>query len=103
RRSVERYKAWFPVRITAEATSGSALARNVSETGMLVATRRKFAVGDPVEVALLLEESKGSPALRGTIVRSGPNEEDPSGLWPFKVAITFEAPDPKLVPLVTDA
>ena len=47
RRSVERHKAWFPVRITAEAASGSALARNVSETGMLVATRKKFAVGDP--------------------------------------------------------
>lgn len=104
RRGVERYATWFPVRIIADALSGSALARNVSETGMLVATRKRFAVGDPVEIALLIEPT-GSPssrAMRGTIVRSGPNEEDPGGLWPFKVAITFSEPNPAVVPRMTD-
>lgn len=104
RRGVERHKAWFPVRITGDAASGSALARDVSEMGMLVATRKKFSVGDAVEVALLLD-TKSTPEipLRGRIVRSGPNEDDPGGLWPFKVAITFETPYPALVPQVTDA
>jgi|SRR5690606_26790235 len=104
RRGVERHKAWFPVRIIGDAASGSALARDVSETGMLVATRKKFAVGDAVEVALLLEAEANSEApLRGRIVRAGPNEEDPGGLWPFKVAITFETPHPALIPQVTGA
>jgi len=105
RRGMERHTAWFPVRIVGEAASGSALARNVSETGMLVATRKRFEVGDSVEIALLLAEASdpaGPPAsLRGTIVRSGRNEEDPGGLWPFKVAITFDEPSPELVPRVT--
>jgi len=34
--------------------------------------------------------------LPGTVVRTTPNAADPSGLWPYEVAVALDAPEPAL-------
>lgn len=93
--------AWFPVRVVGNRISGSALARRVCATGMLVTARRAFEVGSSVELALHVDPENSPPSnLRGRIIESARNEEDPGGLWPYKVSIAFDIPQHALMPLL---
>ena len=45
-------------------------------------------------------ERREARELDGHIVRMVRNSADPNGLWPYKLAIEFESPDPELVAIV---
>lgn len=102
RRRAPRLNAWFPVRFEGHTRgSGTALARNVSPCGILLATRRAIDVGSPLTLRVLIDPEGGaSRELVGRVVRMTQNTEDPGGLWPFKMAVEFDRPDPELVPAV---
>ena len=102
RRRVRRHTAWFPVRFDGQARGAStALARNVSPQGVLLATRRSLEVGEPLTLHMLVDPESGrTRELTGRVVRMTRNDEDPGGLWPYKMAVEFEQPDPELVALV---
>jgi hypothetical protein len=101
RRNAARHVAWFPVRVHADGRSGVALAHNVSQAGILVAARKLIEVGSAVKLSLHVDPERQQPReLEGRIVRMVRNSADPEGLWPYKLAIAFEDPDPELVALV---
>jgi hypothetical protein len=104
RRTNDRHTAWFPIRMDADESGGEvAIAKNVSDKGMLLASYKKLVVGEPVKLALHVRPEGDIPRLvSGTIVRLVPNDEDPEGMWRYKIAVEFDAPDPELVPSILD-
>lgn len=81
-----------------------AVSRNISQTGVLMATARKLEAGGTVR--LVFRVSLDDPTeheLTGRIVRSEQNSDDPNGLWPYWVAVEFEEPAPELEPLIQEA
>ena len=93
--------AWFPVRVDAGGRTGIAFAQNVSPDGILVAARKLIEVGSAVRLSLHVDPERSEPReLDGHIVRIVRNSADPDGLWPYKLAIEFENPDPELVAIV---
>ena len=105
RRGTPRHTAWFPIRLDADELGNAvAIAKNVSQNGMLLASYQKIAVGAPVRLSLHLRPGEAKPRMvRGTIVRLVPNDEDPQGMWPHKIAVEFDDPVPGLVPEVLAA
>ena len=99
RRGESRHVAWFPIRLDAdELGEGLAIAKDVSSTGIGIASAFKYAIGAPVTLTLHVDPKGGEPReVAGTIVRLMPNELDPDGLWPHKIGIEFDDPDPELV------
>jgi hypothetical protein len=99
RRGHERHTAWFPVRLDAEELGECiGVTKNVSLQGVLLCSAEKFVVGAPVTVELHLEPEKAEPRrVQGTIVRLTRNDDDPEGLWPYKMAVEFDDPDPTVL------
>jgi len=79
-----------------ETTKGGeqlAVSRNVSETGLLIATGTRLEVGAPIKITYREErEDKEEHSVEGRIVRFDRNEDDPVGLWPYMVAVEFSKP-----------
>lgn len=99
RRQEDRQVAWFPIRLDAEDLgNGLAIAKDVSATGIGLASTFRYAVGAPVSLTLHLDPESGEAReVTGTIVRLMDNAEDPDGMWPYKMGIEFDDPDPELV------
>lgn len=75
-----------------------AIAKDVSATGIGLASTFRFTVGAPVTLTLHLDPESGEAReVTGTIVRLMDNDEDPDGMWPFKMGIELDDPDPELV------
>lgn len=103
-RRSRRVKTWFPVRMRQAGRRNTAVAKDVSAQGILLAARRRLEPGTTVHVSLHLEPESGTPRLmRGRVVRQEPNHSDPGGLWPFTVAIEFDAEDHGLMDVVRAA
>jgi hypothetical protein len=49
-------------------------------------------VGAVLELRFAGPGGKGEVVASGRVLRCGPNQEDPDGLWPFSAAIEFDAP-----------
>jgi hypothetical protein len=105
RRGGDRHVAWFPIRVDAEELGeGLAIAKNVSRGGLLLASPQKFVIGAPVRLSLHLDPMSSEPReVMGTVVRMEVNEADPDGLWPHKLAVEFDDPDPELLAQVLAA
>lgn len=99
RRGEDRHVAWFPIRLDAEDLGqGLAIAKDVSASGIGIASTFRYAVGAPVVLTLHLDPETGEAReVTGTIVRMMANDEDPEGMWPYKIGIEFDDPDPDLV------
>lgn len=70
-----------------------AVSRNISRTGLLMATAARLELGAPVTLRFRLEpHGPREHSVEGRIVRFAPNDEDPDGLWPFMVAVEFAEP-----------
>lgn len=96
RRAASRREVWFPMRIETSAVGERlAVSRNMSRTGLLMATATVLEVGAPVKIAYReTAEGKEERAIEGRIVRFEPNRDDPDGLWPYMVAVEFSDPLP---------
>ncbi len=82
----------------------TAVAKDVSAKGILLAARRQLELGSQVHVSLHIDPESGTPRLvQGTVVRQEPNANDPGGLWPYKVAIEFDQADEELLTAVSAA
>jgi hypothetical protein len=103
-RRSRRVKTWFPVRMRHGERRNTAVAKDVSSRGILLAARRQLEPGSEVHVSLHLDPEAGAPRLvHGRVVRNEPNANDPGGLWPYKVAIEFDQADPDLLNQVSAA
>jgi hypothetical protein len=104
RRGHGRYQIWFPVRVTGSEVDGIAVNRNISATGMLVGLSTRLEVGAAVELRFSVPASTEAEHLvRGRVVRIEPNTEDPDGMFPYRMAVAFDDPDPALVPALEHA
>lgn len=104
RRAHERFVVWFPVSMSDDAGEGFAVSKNISQTGILVATGDRLEVGAKVQLQFRVLPVDDSPrTLEGTIVRTMTNDEDPHGAWPFKVAIEFAGVAPEIEALLRRA
>jgi hypothetical protein len=105
RRGGERHLAWFPIRIEGEDIGeGIAIAKNVSTGGLLIASPQKLIVGAPVKLSLHLDpKSDQAREVTGTVVRMEVNDADPEGLWPHRLGVEFDDPDPELLAEIISA
>jgi hypothetical protein len=84
-----RYEARLPVEIESPAKPGRiAVARNVSQGGLLLGTPSRFAAGQRVRVRFRTRRDGPQYELPGTIVRAG---RDANGEWLSRlVAVEFD-------------
>ena len=107
RRTSPRFVVWFPVHVDGadEAGEGAvAVSRDVSRSGMLMASTDELVVGAEVTVTFRVVPVDGAlREVKGTIVRIEKNEPGLAGPWPHKVAVEFEEPLPELEPVLRAA
>lgn len=102
RRAAKRYEILFPMRLGEKETArGLAVSRNLSRTGMLVASGSRLEIGAEVTVAFRVADDDTERTAIGKIVRVGTNEEDPQGLWPHLIAVEFEAEIDEIEPVLS--
>jgi hypothetical protein len=97
RRGAKRYVLWIPVQLT----SGTevqmlAVSRNISFSGALVIAGASLELGQKVELTLTVPGGPGEKKLIGEIVRVETNEDDPEGLWRYRLAVKFAEEVPEL-------
>jgi len=89
-----------------ETTAGGdrlAVSRNISKTGLLMATATKLEPGGVVTLTFKMEPVGPSEhTVKGSIVRFETNDQDPDGLWPYMVAVEFGKPDQMLEAILTE-
>ena len=80
-----------------------AMNHNIGAGGMLMVLGSELRVGEPVRVTFRLPPGDVEHQVLGTVLRIEPNDEDPEGSWPMRVAVQFEEVDPALAPLLETA
>jgi hypothetical protein len=96
RREHKRRRFWLPVEVEGVA-GGVAVSHDASDNGLLLVCSSTLDVG--TKVRLTLRIPPGGPVavpVEAKIVRVSRNEEDPDGLWPYKMAVCFDHPVPDL-------
>jgi Tfp pilus assembly protein PilZ len=92
-----RYLAWFPARIErSQAMTQVGITHNISQGGAMIVCNTRWSPGETVSVTLRVPESSQEKIISGRIVRVEPNEEDPDGSFPHRIAIQFDEPMPEL-------
>lgn len=95
RRQTERFQVWLPVKVD-QLREGIAVTHDASSRGMLIVSASTLEPGSPVEISLKTPEDPTPRRLTGTVVRVEDNSEDPHGLWPHRLAVEFDEPQPDL-------
>lgn len=96
RRVQNRYSVWFPMKLDGPAgTDSVAVSRNVSDTGLLMVAADRLEVGASITVTFRVANRVPERKVDARIVRCERNPE-PSGLWPYRIAIEFVEMNPDL-------
>jgi len=97
-RAHRRYRVWLPIRLSGDTVEASiAVSKDASEGGMLMSAVEALGVG--TRVTLIFTVPGDDPVdhrVDGVITRIGPNQDDPHGAWPFRVAVKFDSTLPGL-------
>ena len=80
-----------------------AMNHNIGAGGMLMVLGSELAVGEQVRVTFRIPPGDVERQLQGTVLRIEPNEEDPQGSWPMRVAVAFDDLAPELSALLAEA
>jgi hypothetical protein len=95
RRTKERYEVWLPVKVDA-LREGIAVTHDASGRGVLMLTASTLSAGSAVEIALKMPGEAEPKRVSGRVVRVEANPADPDGLWPHRMAVEFDEPQPDL-------
>lgn len=95
RRITPRHQLWLPVKVDA-LREGLAVTHDASEKGLLMVTASRLDPGSAVTVVLKAPDGTETHHLSGRVVRVEANTDDPLGLWPHRMAVEFDQPEPKL-------
>src|SRR5512134_3460842 len=95
RRTNDRYEVWLPVKVDA-LREGIAVTHDASGRGVLMLTASTLDPGASVEIALKMPGEPEPRRVTGRVVRVEENPADPHGLWPHRMAIEFDEPQPDL-------
>lgn len=85
----------MPVKVDA-LREGIAATHDASSRGVLMVTASTLEPGAHVEIAIKLPEQAEFRKISGRVVRVEDNPEDPHGLWPHRLAVEFDQPEPEL-------
>lgn len=89
---------------TEGATERVGVSRNMSPSGLLMATATKLQVGQSVKLTFGVPPLDPTDrTLVGRVLRTMPNDQDPTGMWPILVAVEFTEPDEELRTLLEAA
>lgn len=101
RRTATRHDLWIPVTVDG-LREGIAVTHNASENGLLIVAASQVPIGERMTVTLrnVPGLSPNPLVVSGRVVRSGPNQDDPEGLWPFAMAVELDTNLPDLEQLV---
>jgi hypothetical protein len=102
RREHQRRRFWLPVEVEG-IDGGFAVSHDASEHGLLLVCSSTLDVGAAVKLKMRLPP--GGPVevpISARVVRVAPNEEDPQGLWPYKMAVQFDEPLAELERYLTE-
>lgn len=103
RRKHVRYELWFPVRIIAgDKPEALGVTRDASRAAIRVSAATKLEVGERVTVTFTLPESESEQKIDGKILRMEKNADDPHGLWPFRITVSFDEEVPELEALLKE-
>jgi len=101
RRGAKRHALWVPIQVEAGSDIQMlAVSQNISFSGVLVAVGAKLDEGARVTLTLEIPTEDRARELGGEIVRVEVNEEDPDGLWRYRLAIRFDEDVPELEPVL---
>jgi eukaryotic-like serine/threonine-protein kinase len=90
RREHPRLKLWLPI-YSDSLSGGVAITHNASDNGMLVLARSKLEAGESLDVQFSVPPGSNNHfQAQARVVRSGPNMDDPEGLWKYRLAVTFD-------------
>ena len=96
RREHRRRRFWLPVQVDGLPT-GFAVSHDASDNGLLLVCSGTPEVGSTVRVTLLIPPGGNvEVTVSAIVVRVTENDEDPEGLWPYKMAVRFNEPVEKL-------
>jgi len=106
RRAATRHFACYPIHI--ERAEGGhehgveiAVIEDLSASGALLRAREEVAIGARVRLHL---DVFGDPSrvrvVEGHAVRAEPRPEDRAEVWPFAIAVEFDAAVPELEPMI---
>jgi hypothetical protein len=85
------------MRIEAEEGTGLAISYDASSRGLLIASAASLEPGDTITVTFSVPPSAGDErTVTGKVVRVSPNDADPEGMWPNRLAVEFDEPVPGL-------
>jgi len=101
RRRAKRHALWVPIQVEAGSdVKMLAVSRNISFSGVLVIAGAKLDDGARVSLRLDIPTESEERQVEGEIVRVEVNEEDPDGLWRYRLAIRFDEEVPELEPVL---
>jgi hypothetical protein len=96
RRRVARQITCIPAGVTATVDKGLGLIRDASALGAMLLAQSDFAIGDPVTLKLVVDDS-GAPTvdIEARVVRCEPVLD---GLWVSRLGVEFTPPRQDLAP-----
>lgn len=84
---------WFPVEVTSGPSHESlGISHDASPRGILFASGMKVEVGESITIKFRLSKTAPEQTVTGKVVRVEVNEDDPTGMWPNRLALSFDAP-----------
>jgi hypothetical protein len=99
RRTAKRYVLWIPLQLeSGPETKMLAVSRNISWSGALMIAGASLDIGEKVTLRVQVPGTDVDKTVAGEIVRVEANEEDPDGLWRYRIAVKFDEDVPELEP-----
>jgi hypothetical protein len=93
RRRHPRHERWFPVTVDVAGREVWSICRDVSETGMLVASRQPVPPGTPIVLRFKLGAADSDDqVVEAKVVRCERNEDDLGLAFPARLGIHFDRP-----------
>ena len=90
RRRAKRHELWIPVQVeSGPDVQMLAVSRNISWSGALVVVGATLEVGERVDLTLTLP-GEDPRKVQAEIVRVEVNEEDPDGVWRYRLGLRFD-------------
>jgi hypothetical protein len=77
--------------------TGFAVSHDASDNGLLLVCSEAPEVGSTVRITFSIPPGGSvGVSVSATVVRVTKNDEDPDGLWPYKMGVRFDEPVEKL-------
>lgn len=85
------------MRVRTDGEEGLAISFDATERGLLIGSAIQVAEGDVLSLTFRVPNTEGEErTVDGRVLRVMPNEADPGGMWPRRVAIEFDEPVPDI-------